>query len=302
MEELFIVENDMNEINIEENFEMPKGYVPEVTKAYLQQIGKIPLLSYEEEQRLGALIKQGNAEAREKLIEANLRLVVSIAKKYIQRSKLPLIDLIQEGNIGLIAAVDRFDYTKGYKFSTYATWWVRQSIGKAVVESSRMIRVPMHVIENLSKLSTIKNTLYQELSREATIYEIAERMEMSVEKVRQLEAIVKDPVSMDAYLSSDDDTTIGDLVADDDEYSSIDVLFKEEIVSKIQGVLQTLSSREAEVITMRYGLNNSKAKTLDDIGTQLGISKERVRQIEVQALKKLRNPARSRILKECFEV
>jgi RNA polymerase primary sigma factor len=302
MEELFIVENDMNEINIEENFEMPKGYVPEVTKAYLQQIGKIPLLSYEEEQRLGALIKQGNTEAREKLIEANLRLVVSIAKKYIQRSKLPLIDLIQEGNIGLIAAVDRFDYTKGYKFSTYATWWVRQSIGKAVVESSRMIRVPMHVIENLSKLSTIKNTLYQELSREATIYEIAERMEMSVEKVRQLEAIVKDPVSMDAYLSSDDDTTIGDLVADDDEYSSIDVLFKEEIVSKIQGVLQTLSSREAEVITMRYGLNNSKAKTLDDIGTQLGISKERVRQIEVQALKKLRNPARSRILKECFEV
>lgn len=302
MEELFIVENDMNEINIEENFEMPKGYVPEVTKAYLQQIGKIPLLSYEEEQRLGALIKQGNTEAREKLIEANLRLVVSIAKKYIQRSKLPLIDLIQEGNIGLIAAVDRFDYTKGYKFSTYATWWVRQSIGKAVVESSRMIRVPMHVIENLSKLSTIKNTLYQELSREATIYEIAERMEMSVEKVRQLEAIVKDPVSMDAYLSSDDDTTIGDLVADDDEYSSIDVLFKEEIISKIQGVLQTLSSREAEVITMRYGLNNSRAKTLDDIGAQLGISKERVRQIEVQALKKLRNPARSRILKECFEV
>jgi RNA polymerase primary sigma factor len=150
-----------------------------------------------------------------------------------------------------------------------------------------MIRVPMHVIENLSKLSTIKNTLYQELSREATIYEIAERMEMSVEKVRQLEAIVKDPVSMDAYLSSDDDTTIGDLVADDDEYSSIDVLFKEEIVSKIQGVLQTLSSREAEVITMRYGLNNSKAETLDDIGTQLGISKERTRQIERQAMEKL---------------
>ena len=293
---------EVEDFKLEEENEVANiGYIPDVTRAYMNQIGRIPLLTFEEEQALGARVAAGDESAREKLIEANLRLVVSIAKKYIQRSKLPLIDLIQEGNIGLIRAVDKFDHTKGYKFSTYATWWIRQAISMAVVESSRMIRVPMHVIEDLSKLSTAKNTLYQELHRNATIAELAVRLDWSEKKVKQLENITKDPLSMEASLNSEDDATLGDLIADEEDTSVLDDIFQEEISTTIQTVLKTLTSREAEVISLRYGLGGTKAKTLEDIGVQLGITKERVRQIEVQALKKLRNPARSKLLRECFE-
>lgn len=297
----FVLDRELFNINEEEEIEMPKGYVPEVTKAYIQSIGKIPLLTFEEEQRLGALIVQGDKNARQKLIESNLRLVVSIAKRYKDRAKIPFIDIIQEGNIGLMKAVDKFDYTKGYKFSTYATWWIKQSIGKAVVESSRSIRIPAHVIEQLSKLSTASRELFQELHREPTVKELAARMNVEEKKVRELQAVIKDPVSMDNTLTEDDETTIGDLIADDSEESPIESIVKEQTHNILEGVLGTLEEREAEVLKMRYGIGYAKPKTLEEVGSYYSLSKERIRQIEEKALKKLRNPMRAGILRECLE-
>lgn len=275
-------------------------YLPDATRSYLNHISRIPLLTFEQEQVLGAQIQAGSELARATLIESNLRLVVSIAKKYINKTKIPFLDLIQEGNIGLIKAVDKWDYTKGYRFSTYATWWIRQSISKAVAEQSRSIRVPMHIIEQLSKMSKIALELYQELKREPTTAEISQRMEINEEKIKELQAIVKEPISIDQHLSEDDDATIGDLVADEDDSSPLDDIFQEEVRNAIAQVLSTLEEREADIIVLRYGLNNMRPKTLDEIGKSYGISKERVRQIEEKALKKLRNPMRSGMLKECF--
>ena len=298
---VMILESEIEEVDVVEDFDT-SGFLPDATKAYMNSISKIPLLTYEEEQALGARIAQGDYFARNKLIEANLRLVVSIAKKYLHRTKIPFLDLIQEGNMGLMRAVDKWDYTLGYKFSTYATWWIKQSISKVVVEQSRAIRVPVHVIEQLSKLSKTTNELFQELKREPTNQEVALRMGIAEEKVKELRAIVKDPISIDQSINDEDDATIGDLVADESNDHPIEALFKEEVTKKVQDVLATLDTREADVLVRRYGLNNQKAQTLEEIGREYKLSKERIRQIEEKALKKLRNPMRAGLLRECLEV
>lgn len=287
------IENDIVEADI--------SSIPDATRAYMHQIGRIPLLTFEQEQELGKKMAAGDAYAREKLIESNLRLVVSIAKRYINRSRMSFLDLIQEGTLGLIRAVDKFDYTRGYKFSTYATWWIRQAISKAVAEQSRTIRVPMHIIEALSKLNTVSRRLYQELEREPTAAELAAEMSLPIDKVKELLAIVKEPTSLDSTLTDDDETTVGDLVADETEDFSAGI-FQEEMANLIQEVLMTLEDREKEVITMRYGLKNTKPRTLEEIGNHFGLTKERIRQIEDKALRKLRNPMRSEKLRHCLEV
>lgn len=290
------------EIMIEEEVELPKGYVPETTKAYMKAIGKIPLLTADEEARLTALSAQGDSYAREKLIESNLRLVVSIAKRYLANSKMPFIDLIQEGNIGLIKAAEKFDPTLGYKFSTYATWWIKQSIRKAIMDNSRAVRLPANVISQLSKLNAASRELFQELRRDPTIKELAVRLQMEEDVVRKLQLITKDPVSMETALNDEEDATIGDLVADDDEGHFEEDIYQEEVVNKVAQVLKTLSEREAEVLKLRYGIGGTKAKTLEEVGQIFGVSKERVRQIEANALKKLRNPVRANMLRDCLEV
>jgi RNA polymerase primary sigma factor len=273
-------------------------------KLYLREIGKIPLLSQEEEFELAQKVIHGNEKekkrAKDKMAESNMRLVVSIAKRYSGRG-LDFLDLIQEGNTGLLRAVEKFDPDKGFKFSTYATWWIKQAISKVVVERSRAIRVPMHIIEQLSKLSKVTNELVQKLEREPTIAEIAKAMDIEESKVRELRSIVKDPVSIDQSINDEDDATIEDLIADDSIKAPEERLIQEETAKAIQNVLTTLDEREADIIARRYGLGGRKAQTLEEVGKDYGLTKERIRQIEEKAMKKLRNPLRTEMLRECLE-
>lgn len=273
--------------------------MPDIVTTYMKEISRIPLLTMEEERELTMKIAQGDERAINKLAESNLRLVASIAKKYINKSKIPFMDLIQEGNIGLMKAIEKFDPSLGYKFSTYATWWIRQSVSKMVAEESRGIRVPMHIIEQLSQMGAAKRDLYQKLMRDPTDSEIASYMKLPLEKIKELQVIVKDPISIDTTIGEDDDATIGDLIAAEEDVndSPIEIVYREEISKKIKEILFTLDDREAEVISLRFGLNGAKAKTLEEIGQQYGLTKERVRQIENKALRKLRNPIRSEQLR-----
>lgn len=289
-----------NVMLIEEETE-GSGYITDATRAYLNSIHNIPLLTFAQEQKLGERIAAGDKSAREELITSNLRLVVSIAKKYLYRSKMPLLDLIQEGNIGLITAADKFDYTKGFRFSTYATYWIKQAIGKYVVENSHSIRIPVHVIEQLSKMARVSNELAIALNREPTTAEIAAKMEVDEKKVKELRAIVKDPVSIDQSINDEDDATIGDLVADETEAFE-ETFIQNEATQKVDKVLNSLEAREVDILRRRYGFVNGRPQTLEEVGAAYHLSKERIRQIEEGALKKLRNPLRANALKELLEV
>lgn len=280
---------------------METNFIPEATQAYLKSISNIPLLTAEEEQRLTVLVKQGDSRAREKMIQSNLKLVVSIAKGYLNSSKLSFLDLIQEGNTGLIEAVDRFNPELGYRFSTYATYWIKQAIGKASNSASRVVRIPANMMRDITAMNRTSKELTQALLREPTTAEIAEAIGVPEEKIRKLKLVISDPVSMDLALSEDDDATLGDLIADPDAVGIAQEMVEEEKAEAIDAVLGSLSERERQVLILRHGLRGTRPTTLEEIGKQFGLSKERIRQIEEDALRKLRNPIRAERLKIYLE-
>ena len=298
MAELILLEDEKEEMFLED---YDDGTLLDATSAYMHQISKIPLLSTEEELVLSQKIATGDVKARQKMIEANLRLVVSIAKRYNARANFTLLDLIQEGHIGLMRAVEKFDYTLGYKFSTYATWWIKQSISKAIADKTRSVRLPVHVLEQLSKIKKISYTFFQTNHREPTPDELAQLMDEPVEKIKYWLSVVQEPVSLETNLNDEDDTCIGDLIPDEDSAKAFDLDDKKALYSALEITLKTLDPREKEVLELRYGLQGGNARTLEEIGELFGVTKERIRQIEAKALRKMRNPVRANILKKCME-
>ena len=285
--------------NIE--FSVPDGVsIEDPVRMYLKEIGKVPLLSADEEVELAKKMETGNLDARKRLAEANLRLVVSIAKRYVGRGML-FLDLIQEGNLGLIKAVEKFDYRKGYKFSTYATWWIRQAITRAIADQARTIRIPVHMVETINKLIRVSRQLLQELGREPTPEEIAKEMDMSVERVREILKISQEPVSLETPIGEEEDSHLGDFIQDDNVPVPADAaaftLLKEQLVE----VLSTLTDREQKVLRLRFGLDDGRARTLEEVGKEFNVTRERIRQIEAKALRKLRHPSRSRKLKDYLD-
>ncbi|MCH5186310.1 MAG: RNA polymerase sigma factor RpoD [Oscillospiraceae bacterium] len=284
-----------------EDLSVPDGInIDDHVKMYLKEIGKVSLLAPEEETRLAQLMSEGDENAKKKLAEANLRLVVSIAKRYVGRGML-FLDLIQEGNLGLIKAVDKFDYVKGYKFSTYATWWIRQAITRAIADQARTIRIPVHMVETINKLVRVSRQLVQEYGREPTLEELAKELNMSVDKVREISKISQEPVSLETPIGEEEDSHLGDFIPDDDapapsEAASF-VLLKEQLFE----VLQTLTSREEKVLRLRFGLDDGRQRTLEEVGKEFNVTRERIRQIEAKALRKLRHPSRSKKLKDYIE-
>ena len=266
-------------------------------RMYLKEIGRISLLSLEEEMELSERIVNGDEEAKNILAESNLRLVVSIAKRYVGRGML-FLDLIQEGNIGLMKAVEKFDADKGYKFSTYATWWIRQAITRAIADQARTIRVPVHMVETINKLSRCQRQLTLELNREPTDEELAKKMNLSVEKVREVIKIAQDPVSLETPIGEEDDSHLGDFVKDERSMSPEEYTIHELLKDEISDVLLTLTEREEQVLRLRFGLDDGSCKTLEEVGQMFGVTRERIRQIEAKALRKLRHPSRSRKLKD----
>ena len=271
--------------------------VDDPVRMYLREIGKIPLLTYDEELELAKRILEGDEEAKQKLAESNLRLVVSIAKKYVGRGML-FLDLIQEGNMGLIKAVEKFDYNKGFKFSTYATWWIRQAITRAIADQARTIRIPVHMVETINKLIRTSRHLLQQLGREPTPEEIAKEMEVPVEKVMEIQKIAQDPVSLETPIGEEDDSHLGDFIQDDDSPAPQDSAAYTLLKEQLEEVMNTLTPREAKVLKLRFGLEDGKARTLEEVGKEFQVTRERIRQIEAKALRKLRHPSRSKKLRD----
>ena len=271
--------------------------VNDPVRMYLKEIGKIPLLTPEQEQELASRLAEGDEQAYDKMIEANLRLVVSIAKRYVGRG-LPFLDLIQEGNLGLIKAVGKFDHTKGYKFSTYATWWIRQSISRAIADHARTIRIPVHMVETINRVARANHELLQELGRDPTAGEIAHRLHLPLEKVEGVMRVSQDPISLETPVGEEDDSHLGDFIPDDEAYEPADAAAYALLREQLAGVLKTLTPREEKVLCLRYGLTDGKMHTLEEVGEEFNVTRERIRQIEAKALRKLRHPSRSKVLKD----
>ncbi|RXT14850.1 RNA polymerase sigma factor RpoD [Ammoniphilus sp. CFH 90114] len=302
-EEDIVPEDEMDD---EEEFDLNDLSVPpgikinDPVRMYLKEIGRVPLLSADEEINLAQRIEKGDEEAKRRLAEANLRLVVSIAKRYVGRGML-FLDLIQEGNMGLIKAVEKFDYKKGYKFSTYATWWIRQAITRAIADQARTIRIPVHMVETINKLIRVSRQLLQELGREPTPEEIAEKMDLTPEKVREILKIAQEPVSLETPIGEEDDSHLGDFIEDQEALAPSDAAAYELLKEQLEDVLDTLTDREENVLRLRFGLDDGRTRTLEEVGKVFGVTRERIRQIEAKALRKLRHPSRSKRLKDFLE-
>ena len=280
---------------------VPEGIsIDDPVRMYLKEIGKVPLLSADEEIELAKRMEEGDADAKRRLSEANLRLVVSIAKRYVGRGMM-FLDLIQEGNLGLIKAVEKFDYRKGYKFSTYATWWIRQAITRAIADQARTIRIPVHMVETINKLIRVSRQLLQEYGREPQPDEIAEVMGISEEKVREIIKIAQEPVSLETPIGEEEDSHLGDFIPDDDAPAPADAAAFTLLKEQLMGVLSTLTPREEKVLKLRFGLEDGRARTLEEVGKEFNVTRERIRQIEAKALRKLRHPSRSRKLKDSID-
>ncbi len=288
-------EFDLNDLSV------PPGVkINDPVRMYLKEIGRVDLLSAEEEIELANRIEQGDEEAKRRLAEANLRLVVSIAKRYVGRGML-FLDLIQEGNMGLIKAVEKFDYRKGFKFSTYATWWIRQAITRAIADQARTIRIPVHMVETINKLIRVQRQLLQDLGREPTPEEIGEDMDLTPDKVREILKIAQEPVSLETPIGEEDDSHLGDFIEDQDATSPSEHAAYELLKEQLEDVLDTLTDREENVLRLRFGLDDGRTRTLEEVGKVFGVTRERIRQIEAKALRKLRHPSRSKRLKDFLE-
>ncbi len=274
--------------------------VDDPVRMYLKEIGKVPLLTADEEIELAKRMEQGDEDAKKRLCEANLRLVVSIAKRYVGRGML-FLDLIQEGNLGLIKAVDKFDYTKGYKFSTYATWWIRQAITRSIADQARTIRIPVHMVETINKLIRVSRQLLQELGREPSPEEIADEMGLSVDKVREIQKVAQEPVSLETPIGEEEDSHLGDFIPDEDVPQPVEAAAFSMLKEQLVEVLDTLTDREQKVLKLRFGLEDGRARTLEEVGKEFEVTRERIRQIEAKALRKLRHPSRSKKLKDYLE-
>lgn len=288
------------ELSDEELLGSNSAKVNDPVRMYLKEIGVVPLLTNEEEQELAILVEKGDLEAKQRLAEANLRLVVSIAKRYVGRG-MQFLDLIQEGNMGLMKAVDKFDYTKGFKFSTYATWWIRQAITRAIADQARTIRIPVHMVETINKLVREQRNLLQELGQDPTPEQIAERMDMTPDKVREILKIAQEPVSLETPIGEEDDSHLGDFIEDEVIENPVDYTTRVVLREQLDEVLDTLTDREENVLRLRFGLDDGKMRTLEDVGKVFNVTRERIRQIEAKALRKLRHPSRSKPLRDFIE-
>ena len=294
IQEAEVVEEDLD-------LTIPEGIaIDDPVRMYLKEIGRVPLLSPEEEMNLAQRVEDGDPVAKKKLAEANLRLVVSIAKRYVGRGML-FLDLIQEGNLGLIKAVEKFDYRKGFKFSTYATWWIRQAITRAIADQARTIRIPVHMVETINKLIRVSRQLLQELGREPQPEEVAKIMEMPVDKVREIMKIAQEPVSLETPIGEEEDSHLGDFIPDDDAPAPAEAAAFTMLKEQLINVLDTLTPREEKVLRLRFGLDDGRARTLEEVGKEFNVTRERIRQIEAKALRKLRHPSRSKKLKDYLD-